>query len=223
MGRAPASMDGVWSALVAAAQPMTATALWAHAGGSASVRSVSNTLNKWKRAGLVELVLAEGGERADGQRERRSWRAKAGAPRTLPIVTGVSAKSPVRRPGCTPRTTGQERMWRALRLLRLRGPFDVDQLATVSQVPVTTARPYLLRLYYAGYTRPVRGPGNRPGETTRWMVLKHTGAKPPSLLHRTDEAGGRTLNFHDPNTGYLCDVTRRPEGLKGPILGRRRP
>jgi hypothetical protein len=97
----------------------------------------------------------------------------------------VDTWSPARRaplpPAGTPSETDQDRMWRAMKMMKTFTVQDLALHAAVpgAEIPVGTARAYLLHLQRAGYVAAQRSAMNAPAA---YRFLKSTGPKAPRVL-----------------------------------------
>lgn len=183
--------EALWAALRAADRPLTVWELEVRLGpvAASSRHVIQRRLTGWRRAGLVAVERCEG-RNAEGGREWRGWRLAHGAPASPPPVG--------RRGRVHASASAQERMWKAMRVLKV---FDLPTLTSCAQVTDAAARHYLRFLARGDVVRRVSAPYL---EAARWRLVRDTGPAAPVLSHSRDAQGVRRHTLRDRNTGLVC-------------------
>lgn len=106
----------------------------------------------------------------------------------------------VRRDGTVLPEPGQERLWRAMKML---GTFTAHDIAAgsaaedASPVPVTTARRYIGHLMGVGVLAPV---GRSTGPDAQWRLVRNLGGAAPKIL--------QTKAIYDPNAKKILGAPK---------------
>lgn len=182
----------LWRALRAAPEPLTVREL--HLASRAHPNAIQLRLKRWERAGLIHAIAS---------RPRR-FVMPEGAPKTPPTVN--------RRGEPGPASTQQQRMWRAMHVLRR---FTLPEVQMAASVTRRSGETFINALLRAGYIiNEVRG-NSRTGVWSVYRLQRRTGPKTPTIRHRKCADTGRTLkSLFDPNTGKSIDISAKPSRLQ---------
>lgn len=171
----------IWRTLRADPTPRTAAELAQTCGVTRG--TVDQLLRHMSRAGFVLRVPGK------PARHHLSPRAPAQAPSFNRAGEPIAPREPATAP-----------LWRAMRVLSKRGPFDVPMLAIVAQVSPTYAHNFVNRLRRAGYLRLIAQSWR--AEIARFRLVRDTGPIAP----RIDVRRGRRVLI-DGNTGERIDIS----------------
>lgn len=116
------------------------------------------------------------------------------APAVYTLLCDLGVDAPrVRKDGSTVPDSAQERMWKAMKVLRVFSVRDLVVNASLPEAPIATgaARSYCQWLARGKYLVPL----SAPGDVQRYRFLKDTGAKAPQIL--------RIKQLYDCNLGKV--------------------
>lgn len=180
--RRKSGIDWTWAQvreLLRANRGFSAAALQGCIGGGQTLATTNGWLRSWVKAGYLR---AEAGTAGLGPVYLAGHRTTHTTPR-------------VRRDGTILPEAGQERLWRAMKIL---GTFSVHDLAAASvaedagPVPLLTARRYITHLLGVGVVAAV---GQSTGPDARWRLIKNLGGAAPKIL--------QTKAVYDPNANRI--------------------
>lgn len=179
--------QGIWEAIREhRREPWTLRQIWRETGVG-NVETVRDYVRRLVAGGYVARA---------GHVEREDGRSGHSSAATYVLVRDGGAEAPrLRRDGTEVPPTGQEAMWRTLRMIGGDG-VTADDLAVMASTdvrPVTraTAATYLHHLMHAGYLRVVEDgrPGHKPGtgQRTRYALRAgmNTGPAAPMIARIT--------------------------------------
>lgn len=174
----------LWSALRAAAEPLSISEL--HIASRAHPNAIQLRLKRWQRAGLVEVVPSN----------PRRFTMLAGAPKLPPTVNRAGVAGPP--------STMQDRLWRAMRVMRR---FTLPELIMAARSTRRSAETFVNALLRAGYLRNIARGNARTGTWSVYVLARGGGVLTPSIRHRRCADTGCLLkHLFDPNSGLSTDI-----------------